>query len=218
MTTCDYTRACGESVLGHFKGGGGHSPRCRWWWRTPAPPWCPCRSRICSSSTRSRSGRPVHRRSTDRQTDRQRISSSVLLGGLERSVVALRGSAPQENTALLCRESAEPTEWRLCNTSGSLAWKFCCARSLAKKPSLPHAAAIHAKRSRAEEVGPCSGISRHRPGAGSWNCPWGGRIWLFSRQRTPISAWWRPCVKDFPSCYIWAHYASRDETLRICGH
>lgn len=38
-----------------------HSPRCHWWWRKPGPLWCLCHSRICSSSTHSKSGRPVTR-------------------------------------------------------------------------------------------------------------------------------------------------------------
>lgn len=38
---------------------GEDSPWCHWWWHKPGPLWCPCRSRICSSSTRSQSGRPV---------------------------------------------------------------------------------------------------------------------------------------------------------------
>lgn len=51
-----------------LKGGYEDSPWCRWWWHKPGPPWCPCRSHICSSSTHSQSGRPVPRRWKQKHT------------------------------------------------------------------------------------------------------------------------------------------------------
>lgn len=49
---------------------------CHWWWHKPGLRWCPGHSQICSSSTHSRSGRPVLSRGNQEHTQWALVKSS----------------------------------------------------------------------------------------------------------------------------------------------